>query len=280
MTRVALLGPNGQVGRAIREILPEVIPIGRDLVNMANPLSLLGFDWSGFDAIINCAAYTKVDQAETEPDLARAVNSISPGILAEKARGNGAILIHFSTDYVFDGTQELHTEDERPNPLSVYGSTKHIGDVMALQHTGTYDIRTSWVIGDGSNFARTILSLVQKGVAPSVVADQYGRPTFATELARTVEHLLAERPKPGLYNLSNGGDVTTWYAIAQRVYELAGASTDMVSPTDTDSFFKDKAHAPRPVHSTFDLGKIGLTGFEPVNWEDALETYIGSELRG
>jgi dTDP-4-dehydrorhamnose 3,5-epimerase/reductase len=276
---IALLGPNGQVGRAIQEALPNVTPIGREIVDLSNPLSLRGVDFSGFDTIVNCAAYTKVDLAEEEPDSARAINATVPGVLADIAERTGAVLVHFSTDYVFDGTKEVHTETERPNPLSVYGSTKHIGDVMALGHERTYDLRTSWVIGDGSNFVRTMLRLARDKKQPPVVNDQFGRPSFTTGIAHAVSHLLHERPEFGLYNVSSAGERTTWFEIASRVFDLAGAPAGSVTPTDTVTHFGDRAHATRPVHSTFDLSKISATGFGLNDWEIDLVEYVEHELR-
>ncbi len=179
--------------------------------------------------------------------------------------------MHYSSDYVFDGTRDPHVEDEPFAPLGVYGQSKAAGDLAIAGAPRHYVLRTSWVVGEGNNFVRTMQSLATKGVSPSVVNDQVGRLTFTTELARATRHLLDTQAAPGTYNLSNSGDVTSWADLARRVFELSGRNPTDVTAISTEKFSHGKHVSPRPARSTLDLTKIQATGFDP---EDALVALV------
>jgi dTDP-4-dehydrorhamnose 3,5-epimerase len=184
--------------------------------------------------------------------------------------------VHISSEYVFDGTQS-HSEDEPFSPLSVYGASKAAGDIAASSVDKHYIVRTSWVIGDGKNFVRTMLMLAEKGIKPTVVSDQIGRLTFTSTLVDAIDHLLATATTHGTYNVSNDGPIVSWASIAAQVFSLSGHAADDVSPTTTAAYFEDKpAAAKRPLDSALDLTKITSAGYSPTNWQQNLAEYIAS----
>ncbi len=277
-----ITGANGQLGRALQEQFPEAIATTREDLDIANQESIKSFDFSEVDTIINAAAYTKVDEAETEDGRVAAYKANHEGVanLAAIANERGLTLVHISTDYVFDGDkQEPYREDDEINPLSVYGQSKAKGEMEAMSVANHYIVRTSWVVGDGNNFVRTMLSLAERGIDPSVVDDQRGRPTFTVDLARAIDHLLQESPEPGVYHFSNAGEVISWADLAKEVFAAAGFDPERVSRTTTEEYYKGKEGiAPRPANSAFDLSKIEASGFENRHWREALREYIEEEL--
>ena len=168
--------------------------------------------------------------------------------------------MHVSSDYVFDGTAEEHTEDEPFSPLGVYGQTKAAGDALVATWEQHYIVRTSWVVGEGKNFVATMAMLADKGVSPSVVDDQYGRLTFTQDLAAAIAHLLTSGAPYGTYNVTNSGPVQSWADIAADVFELRGRSRDDVTRVSTEQYAAGKEMAPRPTHSALDLAKITAVG--------------------
>jgi dTDP-4-dehydrorhamnose 3,5-epimerase len=228
--------------------------------------------------VINAAAYTKVDAAETEDGRrqAWAVNVGGVGALVAAARKHRFTLVHFSSDYVFDGAQIVHGETEPFSPLGVYGQTKAAGDALVGSLPAHYLLRTSWVIGDGNNFVRTIATLADRGVNPDVVDDQFGRLTFTAEISRAIVHLLEIDAPYGTYNLSNDGDPTTWAGIARAVYEARGRDADSVRRVTTAEYAAGKSLAPRPRHSVLDLDKIISSGFQPTDAMSQLRSYLSS----
>lgn len=281
MERIVITGANGQLGRALQKVYSNpdaVTALSREQLDITNPEEIESFDWNDVDIIINAAAYTKVDAAETpeEKDKARKVNVEAIHNLGRIAMQHDLTLVHVSSEYVFDGTKKIHSEDESPNPLSVYGQTKADGDKAAENVEKHYIIRTSWVVGDGNNFVKTMKSLANRGIKPSVVDDQIGRLTFADDLASGIKHLLDTKAPYGTYNLTNDGDSASWCEIAKRVYDISGASSNDVRPVSTEEYYKDKeCVATRPKNSTLDLAKIKSTGFYPPRWEDKLSDYLG-----
>ena len=186
--------------------------------------------------------------------------------------------MHLSTEYTFDGATPVHSEAETPSPLGVYGQSKAAGDAAVSVCPRHYLVRTSWVVGDGKNFVKTMLSLAERGIAPTVVADQTGRLTFASDLAAGIIHLLTSGAEFGTYNLSGGGPVVSWADVAKRVYERAGHSPDEVTPVTTEEYYAgQEGVAPRPLCSALDLAKIKATGFTPTDSMERLEDYL-SEL--
>ncbi|WP_375389007.1 sugar nucleotide-binding protein [uncultured Amnibacterium sp.] len=277
--RTLVLGGDGQLGRALRAVLPDAEFTTRADLDLARPGSWPPRRWRDYAAIVNAAAYTAVDAAET-PEGRRdawAVNVTGVAELARVATANRITLVHVSSDYVFDGTVDEHREDEPASPLGVYGQTKAAGDAIVGTVPDHYVVRTSWVIGDGGNFVRTMASLAERGVDPAVVDDQVGRLTFATEIARAIAHLLAVRPAPGTYNVSNDGDPVSWADVARQVFAATGHDPARVTGTTTAAYFAGRAGiAPRPLRSTLDLARIRATGFEPQQQDAALVRYLTS----
>ena len=236
MTRILLTGKDGQVGWELQRTmasLGEVVAVGHREMDLADPDSIRKVIREIRPAlIVNPAAYTAVDKAESEPDLAMAINGVAPGILAEEAKKLNAALVHYSTDYVFDGKKPAaYSEDDAPNPLNVYGQTKLAGE-RAVQAAGAsyLILRTSWVYGArGKNFLLTILKLAGERSELKIVDDQIGAPTWCRMLAETTARILAPvcaAPNPpamladtgGLYHLTAGGQ-TSWYGFAKKILE-------------------------------------------------------------
>jgi dTDP-4-dehydrorhamnose 3,5-epimerase len=234
------------------------------------------FDFSSYDVVLNAAAYTAVDAAETDRHGAWAANATGPALLAAQATRHGFTLVHVSSDYVFDGTVEEHPEDEPLSPLGVYGQSKAAGDLAVAATPRHYLLRTTWLVGDGHNFVRTMQRLAHDGVSPTVVADQVGRLTFADELARAVRHLLDTCAPYGTYNVTNGGDAHSWADFARAVFAASGRSAGDVSAVSTEEYGAGKDLAPRPAHSALSLAKIRATGFEPRDVLEDLEAYLST----
>ncbi len=271
-----VLGTNGQLGRALRAALPDAEFAGRAEFDITDPAAYERRHWREHDVIVNAAAYTAVDAAETAEGrvAAWAANVTAVSRLARVAADNGITLVHVSSDYVFDGTVAPHTEDEPLSPLGVYGQTKAAGDAIVAGVPRHYIVRTSWVIGDGTNFVRTMASLADRGITPSVVGDQIGRLSFAQDIAEGIVHLVESGAPFGTYNLTNAGEPASWAEIAKWVFEAAGADPGAVTSVTTEAYFAGKQAAPRPAGSALDLAKITATGFTPRHQRDALAAYL------
>lgn len=276
--RTVVVGCKGQLGRALTALLPGSLGLDLPEFDLRDPAAIASVPWGQVGTIINAAAYTSVDAAETHEGRRACwdVNVACLSRLVEVAREHRIPLVHISTDYVFDGTEQEHAEDEPFSPLGVYGQTKAAGDALVATLPRHWIVRTSWVIGDGNNFVRTMANLADKGVKPSVVGDQYGRLTFTTDLAAGIVHLISTHAPAGTYNLTNTGPTQSWADIAKRVFELRGRSADDVTEVTTEAYFADKpGMAPRPTHSTLALSKLAEAGFEPANADDRLREYLG-----
>ena len=283
--RVLVTGALGQLGRELMAQLPRAgfTAAGVDLpeFDISDAAQMAAVDWSAYDVVINAAAWTNVDGAET-PDGRRQswrANATGPANLARAAARNDLTLVHISSEYTFDGTAQVHTEDEAPSPLGVYGQSKAGGDAAVVAAPRHYLVRTSWVVGAGKNFAKTMASLAARGVRPAVVSDQVGRLTFTADLAAGIIHLLSTGADYGTYNLSGEGPVVSWCDVAKRVYELAGRSADEVTPVTTEEYYSgQEGIAPRPLISTLDLSKIETIGFTPADSMRRLEEYVSALL--
>ena len=209
----------------------------------------------------------------------RALVTGANGQLGREATAHGATMVHISTEYVFDGTQDVHVEDEAPSPLGAYGQSKAGGDAAVASTPKHYIVRTSWVVGDGKNFLKTMASLADQGTSPSVVSDQVGRLTFTSDLAKGIIHLLTSDAPFGTYNLSGEGPIMSWAQIAKRVFELCGRNPEDVSEVTTEEYFAGREVAPRPLSSVLDLTKIKATGFTPEDSSQRIDSYVAS-LRG
>ncbi len=207
--KILLIGKNGQVGWELQRTLAtlgEIISVDRNQMDLANPDSIRAvIRGTKPDIIVNAAAYTAVDKAESEPELVMAINGVAPGIMAEEAKRLNALMVHYSTDYVFDGTKTTpYTEDDIPNPLNVYGKTKLAGE-QAIQAAGISHLifRTSWVYGArGKNFLLTILRLAKEQDELKIVDDQIGAPTWSRMIAEATGQILAQSSLPHIYDLS------------------------------------------------------------------------------
>ncbi|MBI5357616.1 NAD(P)-dependent oxidoreductase, partial [Candidatus Saccharibacteria bacterium] len=181
-TKFLVTGANGQLGNALRQQYPDAHFTDAAELDITNKEVVENFDWSNITHIINAAAYTNVDGAEVNQDLCRSINVDGVANLVAAANTHNLTLVHISTDYVFDGTKDNHTEDEELSPISIYGRSKADGDKEALKASKHYILRTSWVIGEGHNFVRIMMGLAEKNISPTVVKDQVGRLTFTSEL--------------------------------------------------------------------------------------------------
>ena len=284
--KTLVLGSNGQLGRALRDVLgdaPHIEYATRQDIDLATGDLADSRRWRDYDTIVNAAAYTAVDQAET-PDGRRdswAANVSGVAALARIATEHGATLVHVSSDYVFDGESErAYTEADPISPLGVYGQTKAAGDAIVATVPRHYIVRTSWVIGEGKNFVRTMARLAVSDVHPSVVDDQRGRLTFATDIAQGILHLLKSDAPYGIYNLTGAGEAQTWHDIARQVFEATGHDASRVTGVTTAAYFADATGpvAPRPGNSMLDLTKILATGFVPRDGPEGLAAYLAGTL--
>jgi dTDP-4-dehydrorhamnose reductase len=279
-SEIFITGAKGQLGTALRVQYPGARFTSKEDLDISSKDSVLGYDWSGIKYLLNAAGYTNVDGAETAEGRIAAwkANAQAISYLAEVAREHDITLVHISTDYVFDGTKESHKEDENLSPLSTYGASKAAGDIAASLAPKHYILRTSWVIGEGKNFVRTMFSLGQKGVAPKVVHDQIGILTFTSELVKAIGLLLKVRPEYGIYNVSNAGDPASWADITSTIFAEAGFNLEVTNTTTAEYFAGKENIAPRPLNSVLDLSKIQAVGFTPTDWHEDLKKYIQKEM--
>ncbi|MDY0830143.1 bifunctional dTDP-4-dehydrorhamnose 3,5-epimerase family protein/NAD(P)-dependent oxidoreductase [Microbacterium sp. BG28] len=280
--KTLVLGANGQLGRALRARLGEGAHLEyatRADLDITSPDLHTARRWRDYDTIINASAYTAVDKAETPEGRTDAwsANATAVAALARIATAHGITLVHVSSDYVFDGTKTgAYTETDALAPLGVYGQTKAAGDTAAATTPRHYIIRTSWVIGDGNNFVRTMANLAERGINPKVVDDQTGRLTFTTTIASAIEHLLETHAPYGVYNVTNTGEPTTWADIARTVFHLTGHDPNRITGVTTADYFANATGpiSPRPSNSMLDLGKIEGAGFTAPYAAEMLARYL------
>jgi dTDP-4-dehydrorhamnose 3,5-epimerase len=278
---IFITGANGQLGLALQAKYPGARSADIGELDITSRDSIENFDWSNIKVILNAAAFTNVDAAETTEGRVAAwkVNAVAVGHLVRVAMKYDITLIHLSSDYVFDGTQNPHSEDEPLSPLNVYGQSKAAGDIVISFAPKHYLLRTSWVIGEGKNFVRTMLDLGKKGVAPTVVADQVGRLTFTSELVKAIDHLLKNQAAYGTYNVTNGGEPASWADITREIFKNAGYDLIVTDTTTTEYYEGKTGIAPRPLRSTLLLDKIQATGFVLTDWHDDLMHYTQREAQ-
>jgi dTDP-4-dehydrorhamnose reductase len=269
---ILILGAGGMLGTDLRAVLSGhsmLSPTSAEL-DIRDAAAVLEAA-SAADIVINAAAYTAVDDAETHEDEAYAINAAGAENAARGAAAGGAAFVQLSTDYVFDGTAiEPYREDAPRTPMSAYGRTKAEGEERVLAaHPSPYIVRTAWLYGAaGRNFPRTMLSLAAERDTVSVVTDQVGQPTWSADLAQLIATLLDVRPEPGIYHGTNSGK-TTWYGFARAVFERAGLDPERIQPTDSGAFTRP---APRPAYSVLGHGAWTLAALDtPRSWEDALD---------
>ncbi len=275
--KILVTGANGQLGKALKAEFPDAEFVDRSTFDITDTTSWGNRHWKDYGVIINAAAYTAVDEAETPEGKVKAwqANAAAIQSLAQLATHYNIVLVTISSDYVFDGSQAAHTEDEPFSPLSVYGQTKAAGDIAAATTPKHYITRTTWVVGDGKNFVSTMKSLAEKGVKPTVVNDQFGRLTFTQDLARAIKYLIKSEAPYGTYNVTNEGPTESWAGYAKMVYTLLGYAANDVTGVTTKQYYEGKEGvAPRPAQSTLDLTKIKQLGFSPRTTEEVLKEYL------
>lgn len=283
MTRILLTGAEGQVGQELQQVLPmlgEVIALNRQQADLSQPETLRSLiqalkpDW-----IVNAAAYTAVDRAESEIELCHTINAIAPTVMAEEAQKLGARLLHISTDYVFDGTQNTpYRETDPVNPLGSYGRSKLAGEEGIQAHTDNFLIlRTAWVYGvyGKGNFVKTMLRLGQERDSLGVVSDQMGSPTWARDIAIAIGELLPT-DATGIYHFTHSG-VASWYDFAIAIFEEAQSrglplAIQQVKPLTSDQY---PTPAQRPAYSVLSGQKMAIRlGKYPIHWRQALRKML------
>ncbi len=291
--RLLIIGKSGQLGRELERVFTgfgSIVSAGRDSVDLADAEQTRALVRSvAPDVILNAAAYTAVDRAEFEHDLALAVNAQAPRILAEESRKRNALFVHYSTDYVFDGKKpEPWTESDETYPLNVYGASKLAGERAIHEVGGNYLIfRTSWVYGPhGKNFLRTMLRVAKERDNLAIVSDQIGAPTAAIELARATHAIVsgalagsfgALQDWSGLYHMTCSGS-TSWFGFAEAIFARAGELLDVKSPQLTAITTKDySTDATRPLNSVLSNAKLQAQfGVRLATWQSALEEALRS----
>ena len=286
--RIVLFGKNGQLGWEFQRILPilgEVIALGRSEVDVSDPHEIQkSLDELKPDLIINTSAYTDVDQAEKEPELAMKINAIAPRVMAEAAHKTGAVFIHYSTDYVFDGISDIpYTEIDRTNPLNVYGKSKLIGEENIKQVGDSYLIlRTSWVYSlRGNSFVKKVLDWARRNETLKVVSDQVGSPTWARMLAGITSLMIAQnnsnlletiREKGGVYHMAGNG-YTSRYEWAKQILAKDPNPIEQVVQSFESALSKDfPTPATRPLFSALNCTHFEETfGLQLPAWDSALE---------
>ena len=285
MNRIMITGASGQLGLALYRLLkdkPEFELLRTDTFDNEDG-TVQKLDITDEEAvknymqanqpqiIINCAAMTAVDLCESEPERAYRINALGPRYLAVAAEGIHAKLVHISTDYVFDGEGSVpYTEENEPNPVSVYGSTKQAGDAFVQEFCSRFFIlRTAWVFGEGKNFVKTMLRLAQNKNQIRVVYDQVGTPTSALELARVILFLMVTESY-GIYHATCEGS-TNWYEFAKTIFDLAGISSE-VEAIPTSEY---PTPARRPKYSILENRALyDKHGYMMKHWKDALMEYM------
>lgn len=283
MTRYLIAGAGGMLGTALQQVLtlrdtPFVAPSERefDITDAdAARRSVDAFVHNGGEGgvLFNAAAYTNVERAEDEPELAFRVNELGARILAEAAREAGLGFVHISTDFVFDGTKAgPYTEDDAPNPLSAYGASKLAGELaVASANPDSLIVRTAWVFGPGgANFPTKILELASRMPALKVVTDEIGSPTYTVDLASGCVRLV-DASAHGLFHLAGSGACSR-FELAEEVLRLAGLATPL-EPVTADAFVSKAA---RPANSVLDCTKAAALGVRMPEWRDALARFMAT----
>ena len=280
MKKILVTGANGQLGQCLQKISSqfeefEFIFTDSETLDITIKEEVNDFFWQNApDFCINAAAYTAVDLAETDVEKAFLVNADGAENLAEACAENNAQFIHVSTDYVFDGENNLaYTEEDFTNPLGVYGASKLAGDELALEvNPCSVILRTSWVYSEfGKNFVKTMLNLFATKEELSIVADQFGQPTNANDLAEAIMKIIkSEKITPGIFNFSNLGRIS-WFDFAEKIAELSEAKIKL-NAIETSQY---PTPAKRPKNSVLDLDKISKTyAIQLKPWEESLEDCV------
>ena len=279
--KILITGSNGMLAQAVKEkfgfeqlFLTDVDKL--DITNLDAVKKYVGEIKP--DYIINCAAYTAVDKAEDDKELAYKINAIGPKNLAIGAKENNCKLVHISTDYVYGGEKEVpyeYKEDDEKNPQTVYGYTKLQGENLIKENCSDFYIfRTAWLYGEGKNFVRTMVGAAEKNPEVKVVNDQHGSPTYTVDLASIIYQAINKKIPYGIYNATNLGN-TTWYDFTKKIYELNDIKTK-VNPCSSDEYVRP---AKRPLNSQMSKQKLLDLGITIPTWEDALARFVQYEKK-
>lgn len=283
--KILITGANGMLAKSVKSKLANNELICTDVADLdiTDKEAVMEFVKNTKpEYIINCAAFTAVDKAETAGPIVEKINAEGPKNLAVAANEYGAKLIHISTDYVFGGNLEIskaHSEDDPKAPVTEYGRTKLLGEQAIENNCKEYYIfRTAWLYGDGNNFVRTMLKLGTTKDEISVVSDQHGSPTYAEDLAEIINQAIDKKIPYGVYHTTNEG-FTTWYDFTKKIFEKAGINCK-VNPVTTEEYIKmmNVVQAKRPENSQLSKAKLNSVGIEIPTWENALDRYLKIEL--
>jgi len=277
---ILITGCNGQLGNEIQLLQAQYAQhtwLNTDVneLDITDKAAIERFvEANEIDGIVNCAAYTAVDKAESDPQLARKLNADAPAFLAEAVAKRGGWMVQVSTDYVFNGTKHTpYVETDEPCPNSIYGQTKLEGEqAVSKLCTNAMIIRTAWLYSEfGNNFVKTMIRLGREREQLGVIFDQVGTPTYAHDLATAIMTAIDKGIKPGVYHFSNEG-VTSWYDFTKSIHRLTGINTCQVSPLHTAEY---PTPACRPAYSVLDKTKIkDAYGIEIPHWEESLAKCI------
>jgi len=282
--KILITGANGMLAKSVRKRLEgnEIICTDVEDLDITNEEAVKEFVTKVKpEYIINCAAFTAVDKAETAGEIVEKINADGPRNLAKAAKENDSVLVHVSTDYVFGGDLDVekdYKEDDPKNPVTAYGITKLHGEEAIKENLDKYYIfRTAWLYGDGNNFVRTMLKLGETKDEINVVADQHGSPTYAEDLANFIGEAIEKKIPYGIYNATNEG-YTTWYDFTKAIFEYAGIVC-RVNPVTTEEYIEmmKVTQAKRPKNSQMSKEKLKSAGIEVPEWEDALKRYLKAE---
>lgn len=279
--KILITGANGMVARATNEycssINDSVIALSRDAMDITDAQNVRALlEQHRPDAVINCAAYTNVDGAESEAEKAFAANVTGVENLANACREVGSGFVTISTDYVFDGSNTgFYTQRDTPNPQGVYAETKRHGEIAALNaYSRSIVVRSGWIYGNGgTNFLSVMHKLLGEGKSIKAISDSYGTPTFAGDLARRLREL-AELDLPAIYHVTNAGEGTSYLGFAQKVCAIGGFEPKLLEPSLSDDL---KRPAPRPKSSKLQCLFSQPFGLSPMpDWEEALQRFLQS----
>lgn len=277
--KILITGANGMLAKAVKEKFANetlILTDSNELDITVEKSVMEKVKEINPEYVINCAAYTAVDKAEEDKELAQKVNSLGVENLAKACRNTGATLIHVSTDYVFDGeldTNKVYREDDKTGPVTVYGITKLSGEQKLIENCDKYYIfRTAWLYGEGNNFVRTMLKLGSEKEEINVVSDQHGSPTYTEDLANIIYQAIEKKIPYGIYHATNQG-YTTWYDFTKEIFKKANCNC-RVNPVTSEQFVRP---AKRPKNSMLSKDKLLVQGIEIPMWIDALDRYLKKE---
>ena len=271
---IVVTGAGGQVGRALKPLLPEATYLTHDALDVVDEAKVASA-LADATLVIHLAAMTNVDGCESEPKRAHAINAHGTRNVAAAARASGGRVIYVSTDYVFDGEKDDEYEvDDEPNPINEYGRSKREGEKSVASHPGNLVVRTSSVFGDGKNFVKTIIAAARGGRDLRVVDDQISRPTAAVDVARALVHLVDDSAH-GIVHVAGAGPACSWAELAERALRAAGLDTPVGRVASAAyAAAGGRVIAPRPAYSVLSLAVARKIGVPLGDWRESLKSYV------